>query len=354
MKKINTSSWRAFTIGTLFEIKKGSRLTKAQMKEGNIRYIGSSALNNGQTAFIGNQDCVHPANLLTVCYNGSIGETFYQDEIFWASDDVNVLYPKFEMSLNIALFIAPLIKKISKRYSYVNKWKLEDMRADEITLPVTDQGDPDWDYIDKYMSEVLRESEEYLDNLGQLSVKKSPVNVKNWKDFIIGDLFEKLTLNIKKENFNKAIDVSEIRSCEFNLPLVNAKHGNNGIMYYGRDEEFESAENTICIVQNGAIATGDVYPEPQRTGVLWDAYLVKPIDKVTSPFILAYLSTVLEKSIKEKFSYDNKCVWDKVSHLTVKLPVTSENKIDWDYMDSYMKNLTQETENALNALQRII
>lgn len=159
---------------------------------------------------------------------------------------------------------------------------------------------------------------------------------------------------IKKENFNKAIDVSEIRSCEFNLPLVNAKHGNNGIMYYGRDEEFESAENTICIVQNGAIATGDVYPEPQRTGVLWDAYLVKPIDKVTSPFILAYLSTVLEKSIKEKFSYDNKCVWDKVSHLTVKLPVTSEDKIDWDYMDSYMKNLTQETENALNALQRII
>ena len=32
----------------------------------------------------------------------------------------------------------------------------------------------------------------------------------------------------------------------------------------------------------------------------------------------------------------------------------SEDKIDWDYMDSYMKNLTQETENALNALQRII
>lgn len=168
MHKINTSSWKSFAIGTLFEIKKGSRLTKAQMKDGKIRYIGSSALNNGQTAFIGNQDCVHPANLLTVCYNGSIGETFYQDEIFWASDDVNVLYPRFEMNLNIALFIAPLIKKISKKYSYVNKWKLEDMRADEITLPITNKGEPDWDYMDSYMKNLMHESENALNALQKI------------------------------------------------------------------------------------------------------------------------------------------------------------------------------------------
>lgn len=70
--------------------------------------------------------------------------------------------------------------------------------------------------------------------------------------------------------------MSEERTEEFNLPLVNAKHGSNGIMYYGRDADFETAEMTIDIVQNGAIATGDVYAQPQRTGVLWDAYLVKP------------------------------------------------------------------------------
>ena len=49
--------------------------------------------------------------------------------------------------------------------------------------------------------------------------------------------------------------MSEERTEEFNLPLVNAKHGSNGIMYYGRDADFETAEMTIDIVQNGAIAT---------------------------------------------------------------------------------------------------
>lgn len=66
--------------------------------------------------------------------------------------------------------------------------------ANKEALPSTDEGEPDWDYMNKYMSEVLKKSEKYLDNLEQLSEKKSPVNVKNWKDFVIGDLFEKLTL----------------------------------------------------------------------------------------------------------------------------------------------------------------
>ena len=92
------------------------------------------------------------------------------------------------------------------------------------------------------------------------------IDTKEWKAFVIGDLFEKLQLDIKNKNFNKALDVSEERNEEFNLPLVNAKHGNNGIMYYGREEDFDTAEMTIGIVQNGAIATGDVYAQPQKTG----------------------------------------------------------------------------------------
>lgn len=165
MKKIDTRKWGAFPIGTLFDIKKGSRLTKAQMVEGDIRYIGSSALNNGQTASIGNDERLHPSNTITVCYNGSVGETFYQDERFWASDDVNVLYPKFAMSKNIAFFIIPIIKKVGQQYSYNDKWVLEEMKADKINLPITELGEPDWEYMDTYMSEVFRESEGCLENL---------------------------------------------------------------------------------------------------------------------------------------------------------------------------------------------
>ena len=170
---------------------------------------------------------------------------------------------------------------------------------------------------------------------------------------IRNDLFEKLQLDVKKADFDKTFDVSEERTDEFNLPLVNAKHGNNGIMYYGREADFETAEMTIDIVQNGAIATGDVYAQPQRTGVLWDAYLVKPKAEIDSAFTLMFLATVLEKAIKDKFSYDDKCVWDKAKLLTVTLPCTSDDEPDWAYMDEYMRTVMERTKSDLLAMQSI-
>lgn len=161
-KKVDTREWNSFVIGTLFNIVKGKRLTKAEMKSGETPFIGSSALNNGCTAMIGNDKNQHPENTITVCYNGSVGETFYQDQPYIASDDVNVLYPKFTMNRQIALFIVPLIKGVSSRYDYIDKWKKEAMEADKIYLPVDKNGDPDWDYMEEYMKMVQGKTENVL------------------------------------------------------------------------------------------------------------------------------------------------------------------------------------------------
>ena len=137
---VDIHEWADFKIGELFEVTKG-------------------------TTSIANDEHLHPANTLTVCYNGSVGETFYQDEQFWASDDVNVLYPKFSMTENIGLFIAPLIRSIGQRYAFVDKWRMEIMRNDVIKLPVTSSCQPDWDYMDSYMASVFSDSEEALRHL---------------------------------------------------------------------------------------------------------------------------------------------------------------------------------------------
>lgn len=174
MTKIDTSGWKPFAIGSIFDVVKGTRLTKANMTPGNIRFIGSSAMNNGCTAMIGNTDNMHPANTITVCYNGSVGETFYQDEPFLASDDVNVLYPKFDMNREIALFIIPLIKAISEKYNYIDKWKQEVMASDEISLPVDADGKPDWAYMNGYMSKIIGDAENNLDILRQVYAEQMP------------------------------------------------------------------------------------------------------------------------------------------------------------------------------------
>ena len=115
MGKIDTSKWEAFPISMLFSVVKGTRLTKANMRDGNINFIGASAINNGITAHIANDEHIHPENTITITYNGSVGEAFYQDKIFWASDDVNVLYPKFALNKYIALFIIPVLKQAGEK-----------------------------------------------------------------------------------------------------------------------------------------------------------------------------------------------------------------------------------------------
>jgi len=152
-KEVIFNNWKSFPLGQLFQIQKGTRLTKADMKPGNINFIGASAFNNGVTCKIGNTEKLHPANTITVTYNGSVGQVFYQTQEYWASDDVNVLYPSFKLTQPIALFLIPIIKQAGKQYEFIDKWKLEVMQKDEILLP-SKGNEPDWDYMTEYMSSV--------------------------------------------------------------------------------------------------------------------------------------------------------------------------------------------------------
>ncbi|MBF1667067.1 MAG: restriction endonuclease subunit S [Scardovia wiggsiae] len=177
------------------------------------------------------------------------------------------------------------------------------------------------------------------------------IDTSQWGTFSVGDLVDKLDLKFLPErSFNKAMDVSEYPSDEFNLPLVNAKHSNNGIMYYGRQNEWQHATMTIDIVGDGAASTGDVYAQPQETGVLYNAYLVKPKEDV-SENVLFYLATVIQRCIKDRFGYDNKCTWDKVKIEKVKLPIDSLGAPDWAYMDSFMQNVMNESKACLGNLR---
>lgn len=162
---LDISSWKLFQLSELFNVQKGKRLTKADMKDGKIRFIGASAINNGITAYISNDEHLHPQNTITLSYNGSIGEAFYQDEMFWASDDVNVLYPKFEMNREMAFFIIPLLKTAGKRYAFIDKWKKEDMEKSKIPLPVDKDGNPDYEYMENYIVNKFDMIKIYLTNL---------------------------------------------------------------------------------------------------------------------------------------------------------------------------------------------
>ena len=154
---LNTEQWKNFCLGGvdgLFTIAKGSRLTKADQRDGRINYVGASAFHNGITNHIGNDDQLCQPGTISVCYNGSIGEAFYQDEKYWATDDVNVLMPKFAINPYIAIFIATVIKNESIKYAFNNKWTKELMEKSEIALPAKSDGTPDFEFMEYYIKSL--------------------------------------------------------------------------------------------------------------------------------------------------------------------------------------------------------
>ena len=153
LKLSDPTQWPEYRLGDLFQIKKGKRLTKAQMTPGATPFVGAIDNNNGLTAFIG-QPTIHQGNTITVNYNGNgVAEAFYQPKPFWCSDDVNVLYPKFPLTSAIALFVTTVIRLEKYRFNYGRKWHLERMRAAVVRLPQKD-GNPNWEYMEHYIKSL--------------------------------------------------------------------------------------------------------------------------------------------------------------------------------------------------------
>lgn len=168
-----------------------------------------------------------------------------------------------------------------------------------------------------------------------------------WGEFRIEELFNKLNLKFNKSTFDKENDISREKSIEFDLPLVNAKDGSNGIMYYGRSQDFESAEMCIDIVNDGAISTGNVYAQPQKTGVLYNAYLIQPKFNINER-LLHFFASVIFKSIKLKFGYENKAGWEKVKKEKITLPLINK-KIDYGFMESFITEIETAYISDLNS-----
>ncbi len=179
LKKHSASkaTFKEFSVLDFFDIKKGKRLTKAQMIDGDINFIGSTADNNGVTAKIGNTEHLHPGGTITVSYNGSVGEVFYQEDKFWASDDVNVWYPKEKWSIEIMQYFMTAIKKLSTRYNYNAKWTLEKMKAEKINLPVTKTGKINYNYMTKYIKNIEK------DTITELEIFKNSI-IETYKTII--------------------------------------------------------------------------------------------------------------------------------------------------------------------------
>lgn len=156
---IDPNNWKWFQLGGesgLFDIRKGKRLTAEDQTDGFTPYIGAIDSNNGVSNLIG-QSPIHEGNTISLSYNGSVGEAFYQPLPYWATDDVNVLYlrPEYgKLNPAVGLFVCSVLRNEKYRYSYGRKWTLDNMKRTMIKLPATFEGAPDWGQMEEYIKSM--------------------------------------------------------------------------------------------------------------------------------------------------------------------------------------------------------
>lgn len=342
---LSGGSFKEYKIGELFEVKSNPQLNKESFvfsSVGKYPYFTRTVMNNGILGYVEYLDEEHKikGNSLAV---GMLGmQFFYMKSDFYAGQFTKTVYPKFDnFNEKKALYFIVLFNKLQKLLQGVLVRDFErTFYASKISLP-TKNNQPDFAFMEEYIH-VL---ETYLQasGLDTYDLTDAEISVLNclrsgsivFKQYKIGELFEKQVLKFRKKKFDKNSDISKEPNSEFDLPLVNAKDGNNGIMYWGRSSDFDSVKMSIDIVGDGAVSTGNVYVQPQLTGVLYNAYLVKL--KQYEPVVeaLLFLAKSVEKSIKNKFGYDNKAGWEKVKNESISLP-TKNNRPDFDFMETYI------------------
>lgn len=331
MKKLDLSEWKEFALGELFDIVKGTRLTKQDMKEGSINYIGATAFNNGITNHIGNDEHVHPAGTITVTYNGSIGQTFYQEEPYWATDDVNVLYPRFEMTKYIALFIAPLIRSVGKNYVYTDKWQIEDMKRSTIFLPITKEGKPDFCYMNSYMQKLESVSQTTIYQL--LTIIEGGVrtiNTAKWKFFKISDYFE--TCNTGN------ILARDIEDGTGRTPYVTASSVNNGILAHIDATGYKIIKGN-CILVGGKTFTLTYQPDDFVSNDSHN-FDMRLKNVVAGKNIYLFLITVLRCMFSERYSWGDAVTKEKIINRDILLPSNGDNTPDWNCMEMWVQGIS--------------
>ncbi|MDH5365694.1 MAG: restriction endonuclease subunit S [Cyclobacteriaceae bacterium] len=162
---IEEKEWGEFEIETIFEVKSGKRLTKADMKKGNKPFIGATDSNNGITEFVSNTNVSEDSNVLGVNYNGSVVENFYHPYKAIFSDDVKRLsFKKTEGNKHLFLFVKNQILKQKEKYQYGYKFNGVRMSRQKILLPINQSQEPDYNYMENYMKRLEYEKvKQYLD-----------------------------------------------------------------------------------------------------------------------------------------------------------------------------------------------
>lgn len=360
--KANGGTFEEYRVGELFEISTPKKKFNANAIEfgTKYRYVVRTSQNNGVRGFLDEDEkYLNPAN--TISFGQDTATIFYQDQPYFTGDKIKIMkfLPK-ELNSTIACYLLSVMNKAFSTFQWGQSSFNEKVLSDVIVFLPTLNGEIAFPYMGSVICELQNESiiklNAYLKSSGLENTelakeeKDAVFKLRNgdveWKEFKVGELFEHLRAPYLGENPRQE-NISRIKTDEFNTPVICAKRGDNGIMYWGREKDFTTYGNVLSVIYNGAIAAGLVYAQNEPVGIFTDSYLIRYKGESVTFRQNLFLKTTLQKVIFEKYSRELKAVWKRISENEILLPVTAEGKIDWDFMQNL---ITAESRLAIRGV----
>lgn len=341
MGKIDTSNWGEFRIGDLFDAERGKIKSLQKQCEGDTPVIAAGGYNQGVAGFY---DVIPEyKNKITVSCNGvGCGSVFYHPYPFNLNGDAIVLTELVPMSNLVKQFISCILNGILiRKFSYEEKCSAEKAKNETIKLPIDTDGNPDWAYMESYMSNIKTTVSDSLTKLQSAKdLHNNKINTINWGSFRIGDLFE-----IKRPKSR-----SEKNYTEGNVKYVSSGCVNNGVVKYLEPINDEDLDKGKCItvspLDGSSFWQADDFLGRGGSGASISMLYNKNLNKYNSQFICS----IIRRSA-DKFNYQDLLCGENLKNLMIKLPVDSNGEPDWNYMEEYMKNIEEKVKKQINALK---
>lgn len=169
----DTIKWKEFRVGDLFDIHPTSayKITNKELyaEKGNTPVLSNSSVNNGIGGYCGLAPTEN-GGMITFSDTTTGADTmFYQPDAFIGYPHVQGMYAKgdHEWTESECLFLISIIKRASgKGWSYSNKFTRIFVSNLRVLLPVTDDEEIDWNYMQERITELeqerITELEQYL------------------------------------------------------------------------------------------------------------------------------------------------------------------------------------------------
>ncbi len=350
MSQINTEGWREYTIEDIFpKIIKPTVYHVKHIEEDptGIPYVVRSKFNNGTKFNVKRpKGDINPANVISF---GAENATFFYQPREWVSGRDMYYIDTRNYSKHTCLFLTACLQPIAQKYSYNFGLFPELLKKEKIKLPVNNEGNPDFSYMETYMQILEGDVRKSLMGLKTIqSDTYSPqVNTATWKQFCLKDIFE---WNSQIE-INPALTYNSI-DAETLYPFYGQSSVNNGIIAYvniGEKYLNNVDSKTLLLIHSNnhiiSVTNSPFYLKDGHgaTSVIGSEHL--------NEYNALFIMSVLRNSFDSVFDYKMKATKVLLKNHKIKLPVDTEGKPDWGYMESYIKSIEVKMGKSLKDLQ---